>query len=144
MRIFVVGVLLLAAAACGDPVGETAATSSSTASSEVDEVGEVEVVKITFERSGGFAGITRTFETSTDELAAEDAAQLRRLIDEAGFFDLPEEIAGDGTVADAFHYVIVIEAGDRVATVRTGDAGAPEALVPLLDWLNQAARTGGG
>jgi hypothetical protein len=138
LRIFVVAVLLLAGAGCGDPIGETEARSATTAS------GEVEVVKIMFERSGGFAGITRTVEISTEDLAAEDAAYLRRLIDESGFFDLPEEIAGDGTVADEFNYVVVIETGDRRVSVRTGDAGAPETLVPLLGWLNQAARAGGG
>jgi hypothetical protein len=135
LRIFLVGVLLVVIAACGDPLGEPTTTSGS--------VSEDQVVKITFERSGGFAGMTRTLEVSTDELSAQEAAEVRRLIDEARFFELPEQIDGDGTVGDEFTYVVVIETGERRSVVRTGAAGAPETLLPLLDWLNRAARSGG-
>ncbi len=136
-RIFVIGALVTVIAACGDRLGDPTTTGGT-------ERGEDERVRITFERSGGFAGITRRFEVSADDLPPEEADELRRLIDAAGFFDLPEAPGGDGGVADGFTYVIAIEARERTHTVRTSDGTVPEALVPLLDWLNRAARSGGG
>ncbi len=136
VRMFVVGFAVLLAA-CGDTPGEAAAPAVESSPQERQPV------LITYERSGGIAGITRSVTLSTDDLTEDRAAELRRLIDDAGFFDLPEEIAGDGSVADDFTYVIVVESGSNVASVTAADAAVPEDLRPLLDWLDRAARSGG-
>lgn len=99
---------------------------------------------VTFERSGGFAGITRTVTVSSDSLSPADAAELRQLIDDARFFELPEDAGEGDPVPDDFSYVVTVDDGERTAVVRTGDANAPDSLRPLLDWLNSALRSGGG
>lgn len=99
-------------------------------------------MRVDFERSGGIAGIVRRVDVATDDLTAESAAELQRLVAAAGFFALPEEIVGD-PVPDDFTFVITVETEDRTATVRTSDAHAPESLRPLIDWLNRALRSSG-
>lgn len=131
LRIVVVALLTALPAACGGDANEGGG-------------GDRDTMTITFERSGGFAGLARSVTVSSDSLSNQDAAELRRLIDEARLFDLPEH-AGEGEpVPDDFNYVISVDEGERSTVVRTGDANAPPQLRPLLDWLNAALRTGGG
>lgn len=101
-------------------------------------------LSIRFERSGGVAGMLRSLDISTEDLSAEQAAELRSALADADFFALPPEITGDNVVMDDFIYVITVDTGERRSTVRTSGVAAPESMRPLLDWLNQALRSGGG
>ncbi len=98
-------------------------------------------MQIVFERSGGVAGMIRTTTVATADLTPENAEEMHRLVTEAGFFDLPATISGDGRAADDFTYTITVVTRNGEHTVTTGDAAAPERLRPLLDWLNRMART---
>ncbi len=96
-------------------------------------------MRIRFERSGGFTGISRSATIESSELAQEDGEELRRLVDEAQFFELPA--TPPSSVADAFRYTITIEREDRSWTVTTSDATAPVEVRRLIEWLNRAARS---
>lgn len=95
---------------------------------------------ISFERSGGFAGLTLRTVVDTDALPPDEAERLRKLVARAGFFDLPGALPG-GEGADRFQYVVTAEDGERRHTVRTGEAEAPDALRELLDELTRLARS---
>ena len=65
---------------------------------------------------------------------------LRELVEAAGFFELPEELAGPGGGADRFLYTLTVEMDGRRHTVRTAEAAAPAALRSLIRWLTNTAR----
>jgi hypothetical protein len=76
----------------------------------------------------------------TEALSPEAARELCRLVDAAGFFELPSEIIGATQGADRFLYTVTIEQEGRHHRVRTSDAASPATLRPLLGWLTNAAR----
>ncbi|MGH7548131.1 MAG: protealysin inhibitor emfourin [Gemmatimonadales bacterium] len=96
-------------------------------------------MNISFERSGGVAGMRVTAAINSDTLPDAEASELKQLVDRAGFFDLPAS-SGPSGGADQFVYRVTIETEGRRHTVETTDAAAPPALQPLLAWLHQAAR----
>ena len=49
-------------------------------------------MRVRFERSGGFAGITLAHDFDSTELPPEQTAELTRLVTKAQFFELPGEI----------------------------------------------------
>jgi hypothetical protein len=97
------------------------------------------VVKVQFERSGGFAGMKRAVTVDTRSMPPEQAEELKDRVSRADFFNLPPEIIGQKG-ADQFLYILTIEAGGQRHTVRTTDTAAPEGLRPLIEWLNRQAR----
>jgi len=98
-------------------------------------------MKIHFERSGGFAGRVTAVDVDTATLDADAHESLALLVERAGFFALPSAIAETETRgADRFHYRITIETDGRSHTVDTSESAVPTALVPLLEWLEAAAR----
>lgn len=91
-------------------------------------------MQITFEQSGGFAGLIRTKTIDTATLSPSDAQQVQRLIDAADFFRLPDSVESEAQ-PDRFQYYITVEAGDRSHSVEVGEANIPPRLRPLLEWL---------
>lgn len=101
-----------------------------------------DTMRIHFERSGGFAGMTVNVDIDADSLPESERRDLASLVSRASFFSLPAQITGStpSRGADQFSYRISIESGGRRHTVETSDGAAPATLIPLLDWLNGAAR----
>lgn len=97
-------------------------------------------MRVEFERTGGLAGMTVTASLNTDSLPEEESRRVCQLVEDAGFFDLPDTLRDSAPRPDGFDYEITIAAGDRSHTVVTRDGSAPSTLVPLLDWLSRAAR----
>jgi hypothetical protein len=95
--------------------------------------------QVRFERSGGIAGMPTVRRIDSESLSEKKRADLRNLIDRAGFFGLPEEIPGSPR-PDEFLYTITIEIDGRRHTVRTTDTAAPEQLKPLIEWLNEMVK----
>lgn len=98
-------------------------------------------MRIYYERSGGFAGLRQEITLDSQSIDAEEAGELQKLVEQAGFFDLPARITAPGTGADQFQYRITVESGPRRHTVEAGEASIPAALQPLLDRLAALART---
>ena len=96
-------------------------------------------MQISFERSGGFAGIPVTLTVDPASLPTDAATQLRHLVKAADFFHLPAELPAPAQ-PDRFYYRVTVEEYGQKHTVTVGEAGVPNTLKPLLDWLMEAAR----
>lgn len=97
---------------------------------------------ITFKRSGGFVGKGLRFQLVLDGLPSSDAAALLRLIEEAEFFTLPENLIVKFN-PDEYQYTITVEAGVIFHTVRTNDSTMPASLRPLVDELSSLKSVAG-
>lgn len=100
-------------------------------------------MRISFLRTGGFAGLKLQANFEPGALAPEVEEEVRRLADQAGFFDLPDELTARSPGADRFGYQISIEDGDRSHAVRIAEAAAPPPLKALLDRLTKLAQQPG-
>jgi hypothetical protein len=96
---------------------------------------------ITFERTGGFAGMRLAVTIDTHQLSPEEAKELEEMVEAAGFFDLPAKISSESPGADRFHYKLTVEAEGQRHTVELGEAAAPEPLRTLLRRLTTVARS---
>lgn len=99
----------------------------------------MEVRRIKFERTGGFAGMRIAADIEPHDLPEEQAHTLLELLDDMDFNEIPEHIASDSG-ADQFTYSITVETQKWEHTVVTGDASAPEKMHALLEILNRLAR----
>ena len=99
-----------------------------------------DVMQVRFERTGGFAGMRMAATISSETLTPEEAQRLRELVDSSGFFELPAEITSPPGGNDRFLYTVTVDVAGRSHTVRTGEAGIPSGLRPLIDLLTKAAR----
>jgi hypothetical protein len=90
---------------------------------------------ITFKRSGGFVGKGMRFQLSLEELPKDDARALLRLIEQSGFFSIPENLIVKFN-PDEYQYTITVDVGVIYHTVRTNDTTMPAALRPLVDELS--------
>lgn len=100
----------------------------------------MEVERIKFERTGGFAGVKIAKDLKLDDLPKEQAQRLLELLDDMDFRELPEQMTGTDSMPDQFTYVITVETKKWEHTVVTGDASAPEKMQELLQLLNRLAR----
>ena len=101
----------------------------------------MEVERIKFERTGGFAGMTISRDLKMEDLPQEQAQRLMDLLDNLDFDELPEQMLGTKSLPDQFTYTITVETPRGQHTVVTGDASAPEEMQELLQLLNRLART---
>jgi Emfourin len=100
----------------------------------------MEVERIKFERTGGFAGMTISRVLEIDDLSEEQAHTLLELLDDLDFEELPEQMSGAESMPDQFTYTITVETPRGKHTVVTGDASVPEKMQELLQFLNRLAR----
>lgn len=122
------------AAGCWDMRSESPAIAS-------DAAPQGEVMKIHFERSGGFAGMTMNVDIDAHALSDTEREALMSHLSNAEFFALPSAIADPSTTgADRYNYRITVESNERTHTVECTDGSAPASLMPLLDWLTDSAR----
>jgi hypothetical protein len=99
------------------------------------------MMKIEFERSGGFMGRTVSLSLDLDDLPSPQAHTLSLLVDQADFFNLPADSPAP-PMPDSISYTITVTDGARRHTVRASDTSAPEKLRPLLTDLSARARAG--
>jgi len=97
-------------------------------------------MRISFERTGGFAGISRTTTFDTADLPTDVANQLPQLLEAAGFYDLPANITASPTQPDRFQYTVTVEDEGQKHTVTVSEAALSGKLRPLIEWLSHAAR----
>jgi hypothetical protein len=99
------------------------------------------MMRIFFERSGGFAGLRLSTSVDTRSLDPAEAERLELEIEQADFFHLPARIHSASGGADRFEYHIAVEQGIRNHTVEFGETTLPGALRPLVEHLEQLVRT---
>ena len=97
---------------------------------------------IEYVRSGGFAGIRLAGSFDTEKFPPEQAATLGKLIEEAGFFRLSEQIKPASAIPDQFEYRITISSTRQTHSVVVDESVVPASLRPLLDYLTTLAISG--
>lgn len=97
---------------------------------------------IAFKRSGGFVGQGMRFELDLGQLPARDARAIVRLIEQAEFFNLPENMIVKFN-PDEYTYTITIDVGVLSHTVRTNDTTMPASLRPLVEELSSLKSVAG-
>jgi hypothetical protein len=83
-------------------------------------------------RSGGVAGVTRRWSLDSEDLGAEETAEVERLL--AALDDVPEAAAPG---ADRFQYELRVTRGGRTRTVTLHEGAIPAELQPLIDRLTR-------
>ncbi|MDX2231245.1 MAG: protealysin inhibitor emfourin [Leptolyngbyaceae cyanobacterium bins.349] len=96
-------------------------------------------MRISFERSGGFAGMMMTVSIDTAKLGPSEATQVKSMVEAANFFQLPEAIASSAQ-PDRFQYHLTVAEPQRKHSVTVSESCLPGNLRPLVDWLMDAAR----
>jgi hypothetical protein len=97
-------------------------------------------MRISFQRTGGFAGITKNKTVDTATLSPNEADVLPRLVEAADLFKLPEQITSANPQSDRFQYKLTVEDHGKQHTVTVSESAMPGTLRPLIEWLNQAAQ----
>jgi hypothetical protein len=97
------------------------------------------MIRIVFERSGGFMGRSVSLNLDLDELPPDQAATLKRLVDESDFFNLTEP-PPKKPVADGFAYSLTIKNGKSERTFQLSETNIPQALRPLFENLIERTR----
>jgi len=100
----------------------------------------MDLERIKFERTGGFAGMRIAADLELGDLSDEQIRTLVDLLDDLDFAELPENLMSDPSASDQFTYTITVEAEEWQHTVVTGDASANEKMQELLELLNRLAR----
>jgi hypothetical protein len=98
----------------------------------------IKMMRIIFERSGGFMGRSVSLNLDLDELPPDQAATLKRLVDESDFFNLTEP-PPKKPAADGFAYSLTVNDGKSERTFQLSETNVPNALQPLFE--NLVART---
>jgi len=110
------------------------------ASKSRSEKEEGKTLRISFERSGGFAGIMMKTIVDEKDLAPDEAQELRQLVEGADFFNLSKKIKPASPRPDRFQYELSLEESGRRHTVTTSEETLPQNLRPLVDWLMEKVR----
>jgi hypothetical protein len=97
-------------------------------------------LRISFERSGGFAGISMRTAIDGKDLAPGEAQKLRQLVEEADFFNSPGKIMSRSPQPDRFQYELRLEEKGRQHTVTMSEEAVPAKLKPLVNWLMEKSR----
>ena len=96
------------------------------------------MAKITFERSGGFLEPPIEFTIDLDTVSSHAAQRMLYLIEDADFFNLPEN-PGATQVVDEYFFTVTVEAGGTRHSVCASEADMPEVLRPLINELSTVA-----
>jgi hypothetical protein len=99
-------------------------------------------MRVQFKTDGGFVYLperSAPVTIDTDDLPAEEANELERLLEAAGFFDLPEAAAPPRGAADYLRYTISVTSPERSHTVRLTDPIEDPHVGALVDYLERYA-----
>jgi len=102
--------------------------------------GEKKTLRVSFKRSGGFAGITMKRAVDEKDLAPDEVQKLHQLVEEADFFNLPDKIIPRSPQPDRFQFELSLEKSGRRHKVTVSEEALPEKLIPLIKWLVEKVR----
>jgi hypothetical protein len=91
-------------------------------------------MKVVFERSGGFTGISRKVSIDSNSSSPDVNVKLRQLVESSRFFDMPGRIGTSGR-PDGFQYDIFVEDEKKAHRVILHEASIPDELKPLVKYL---------
>src|SRR5262245_40153449 len=81
----------------------------------------MEVQRIKYERTGGFAGMRFHADFEPGDLPEEQSRPLLELLDKMDFDELPEDLTGNPAHPDQFTYIITVKTDEGEHTVVVGD-----------------------
>jgi hypothetical protein len=96
-------------------------------------------MRVYLERTGGFAGMSKTTKVDTTAIPQDTAKKLPQLLQESNFYNLPDYIDSESSKPDSFYYRLTVEDNGQSHTVSVGESSVPSNLKPLIEWVNSAA-----
>ena len=90
-------------------------------------------MKVHYERSGGFAGITITAEVDAATLTTNQADELKELVEKA--FPLDHLKNKKATMPDQFNYEFIITDAGKTRTWQINDEAITDEIRTLGKWL---------
>jgi len=96
--------------------------------------------KIKFERTGGFAGIRLAAEIEMDDLPEDQKREILDLLDEADLDELSEKLSGKMPIPDGFVYSITVESKEKEYKVLAGESSLPDDMQPLIEILESLTK----
>jgi hypothetical protein len=103
-----------------------------------------EPMQVTFQSEGGiahFPGLSRPTTMASDQMTAPQAAELRDLVEAAGFFERPAQVGKPAPgAADYRQYTITVDADDRRHTVKLIEPVDDPDLQRLVRFLQEQAK----
>jgi hypothetical protein len=100
-------------------------------------------MRVRFKMDGGFVYLPARSEPTTldtDDLPSEEAKELQRLIEAAGFFELPETSTPPRGAADYLRYTISVTTPEHSHTVHLSDPIEDPDIQALVEYLEAKAR----
>jgi hypothetical protein len=100
-------------------------------------------MRVRFNMDGGFVYLPARSEPvtiDTEDLPAEEAKELERLIEAAGFFKLPETSLPPRGAADYLRYTISVMSPEHSHTVHLADPIEDPEVQALVEYLEAKAR----
>ena len=95
-------------------------------------------LRVSFEQSGGFAGLVKGCVLDANELPADESAELRRLVAASGL-ETSSEVTSRGT-RDRRQLAITIDRGGEKVLVVCDDGCTPKGARPLVAFLAARAK----
>ncbi len=95
-------------------------------------------LKVTFEQSGGFAGLVKGCVLDADALPADESAELRRLVAASGL-ETSSKVTSRGA-RDRRQLAITIDRGGERVAIVCDDGCTPEGARPLVAFLAARAK----
>lgn len=92
-------------------------------------------MKVSIVRGGGLAGVVTRTAVESASLPPETAHELRKRVEKARVFDLPEEVQGRPDQADRFSYAVTVEDDAQARTVRLSEDALPDEVRELVSWI---------
>ena len=100
----------------------------------------MDVERIKYERTGGFAGMRLAADFKPSDLPDEQVRPVLDLLDDMDFDELPAKMTGNSSMPDQFTYQITVETKKGKHTVVAGDSSAPDKLQELFRLLDRIAK----
>ncbi len=94
----------------------------------------IATTRIAFRRTGGILDQAMELILDLDQLPQNEAQHLERLVGNADFFKLPENLIALST-SQEFQYTLTVKARSNEHTVQVTDTAAPGSLRTLIDEL---------
>lgn len=104
-------------------------------------------MKVNFKSEGGFGffpGLNKPVEIDSNELPADEAEHLEKLVDKAAFFDHPSVTPTPTRGADFKTYTITVENQGQQHKVEVNDINASSQIQDLLSYLRKKQKESRG
>ena len=93
-------------------------------------------MKLTVVRAGGFAGLSRQAELSSDALQPAEATKLSELVEGAGLFGEAAPRKAPPAHPDEMSYEVSVEHEGRAQTLRFTEQTLPDSVRSLIAWID--------